>query len=479
MKDVIGRHSELKRFNHIYNSYKSEFVAVYGRRRVGKTYLINQFFNNKYTFKVTGIGNSTNQEQLANFHKALKRANPKAEIPQATNWLDSFEQLRNFLRRTRRKRIVVFIDELPWFDSPNSGFIQALEHFWNDWASVQTNIVLIVCGSATTWMINKLINNTGGLHNRVTQKIKLMPFTLAECEEFLKRHKTSLDRYQILEFYMVFGGIPFYWDQIEKGLSATQNIDKTCFSENGVLRSEFQNLYRSLFKNAERHESIVKALAQKSMGLTRDEIIKQTQLPSAGSTTRLLKELEESGFIRKYSPWGKKSRNSLYQLVDFYTHFYFKFIANTQPMDRHTWINLNDTPKHRAWSGYAFEQLCWYHLTQIKHALEIGAVQTTVSTWRSTESENGAQVDLVLDRRDQIINLCEAKFSINRFSIDKKYVADLRNKIGAFRSETKTRKSVFLCMITTHGVNQNENAIGLAQNQIVMDDLFYRVNQNV
>ncbi|MCF8371032.1 MAG: AAA family ATPase [Bacteroidales bacterium] len=473
MLEIIGRNNEVNALNSIYQSSKSEFVALYGRRRVGKTFLINTVFEGKFTFKMTGMANSTLGQQLMNFHLELQKADPLSEEKKANNWQLAFHQLIVFLEQSKEKRKVVFIDELPWFDTPKSGFVQAFEHFWNNWASAQNDVVLIVCGSATSWMVNRLINDKGGLHNRLTKRIKLLPFTLGECEKFLQTRNSVLDRYQIVQLYMAFGGIPFYWDQVEKGYSATQNIDRICFDETGLLRNEFTNLYRSLFKNYHKYETIVKALAKKSMGLTRDEIIYQTKLPNAGSTTRLLNELEENGFIRKYIPWGKKRKNGIYQLVDFYSHFYLKFIADTQPMDENSWINTIDSPSHRAWSGYAFEQVCMYHLPQIKQALGIAGVQTTVSSWRSKDIEQGAQVDLVIDRRDQIINLCEIKYSVSPFAIDKNYDAVLRNKLGTFRRETNTQKSIFLTMITTFGLKQNIYSTGVIQNNIKMDELFH------
>lgn len=476
MGNLIGRKKELEVFKSLLSSKKSEFVAVYGRRRVGKTFLIRNAFEQKFIFQMTGIANASLTEQLSNFHIALQKADSSDQYTQATNWLSAFQQLINHLEKSKKDKKVVFIDELPWFDTRNSGFIRALEHFWNSWASACKDIILIVCGSATSWMINKLINNKGGLHNRVTKRMKLEPFTLYECEELLKSKNSLLDRYQIIQLYMALGGIPFYWDEVERGKSAMQNIENICFSETGLLRTEFTNLFRSLFSNYERHISIVYALARKSMGLTRDEIVKLSGLPNAGSTTRLLVELEESGFIRKYVPFGKKMRNSLYQLVDFYTHFYLKFIKNTQPMDKNNWINMIDAPKYRTWSGYAFEQICLYHLPQIKKSLGVSGVQTSVSSWRSTSDDKGAQIDLVIDRRDQVINLCEIKYSINPYTITKKYSGELRNKIGLFKSETKTRKSAFLTMITTYGVQQNQYSGALVQNEMVMDELFYRID---
>lgn len=475
MPKIIGREKEIAVLNSIYQSDKSEFVAVYGRRRVGKTFLIRSAFVNKFTFQITGLANASLKQQLSNFHLALSKYDSRNEYLPADNWLTAFSQLSAFLNNKKGRKLI-FIDELPWFDTRNSKFIQGLEHFWNSWASARNDIVLITCGSATSWMINKLINDKGGLHNRVTKKIKLEPFTLYECEKYLKSKKIKLDKYQITQLYMSLGGIPFYWDEVKAGLSAFQNIENICFSESGLLRNEFKNLYRSLFKNYDKYIKVIAAIAKKTMGLNRDEIIKISGLPNAGSTTRLLDELEESGFIRKYQPFGKKQRNSLYQLVDFYSLFYLKFIANTQANENNAWLNLLDTPKYRAWSGYAYEQVCLYHLSQIKQALGISGVYANISSWRSQNATKGAQVDLVIDRRDQVINLCEIKFSVNPYTITKKYANELRDKIGVFRSETATRKSVFLTMITTYGVQENIHSIGLIQNDLQMKDLFKPTN---
>ena len=471
MQKLTGRKTELSLFGKIIASERSEFVAVYGRRRVGKTFLIRAAFKGLFSFEIAGLANESLNQQLTNFNLEFQKQAKPQQHKNAENWLETFSMLSGYLDSVKTKKKVVFIDELPWFDTKRSGFIQGLEHFWNAWASKRGDIILIVCGSATSWMLTKLINNKGGLHNRITQKMRIEPFTLQECEKYLNSRNINIDKYQIIQLYMALGGIPFYWDAVEKGQSAMQNINRICFSENGILKSEFLNLYRSLFNNYEKHLDIVKTLAKKTVGLTREQIIKLSGLPDAGSTTRLLVELQESGFIRKYTPFGRKNRNSLFQLVDFYTLFYLKFIHDEN--ENSNWINAIDTPKYRAWSGYAYEQICFYHIQQIKNALGIGSVNTSISSWRSSsDSSNRVQIDLLIDRRDQVINLCEAKFSVNPFVISKKYADELRNKAGTFIRETGTKKSVFLTMITTYGVQQNINSIGLLQNELVMEDLF-------
>lgn len=467
---MVGREREIALFDEKYFSKKSDFMALYGRRRVGKTYLIREYFKEKTTFQLTGIADATLQDQLLNFQTAFNEQF-STTIEKPTSWIEAFQHIKKKIEKSRQKKKVIFIDELPWFDTPNSKFIRALEHFWNSWASARKDVLLIVCGSAASWMINKLINNKGGLHNRVTARIKIEPFTLKECELYVKSKKMNLDKYQIIQLYMVFGGIPFYWDEVQKGLSASQNIDAICFSNNGLLRNEFSNVFKSLFLKAEKHLLIVEKLATKSKGFTRNEIISETKISDGGGLSSILTELEESGFIKKYVPYNKKNRESLYQLVDFYTLFYLKFIKNTNFNDSNYWMKMIDSPKYRAWSGYAFEQVCMCHLDQIKKALGISGIETSTFSWRSKSSQNGAQIDLVIDRKDQVVNLCEMKFSINEFEIDKKYDADLRNKVGTFRSETKTRKSVFMTLITTFGLQQNQYS-GNIQNDLTMEVLF-------
>ncbi len=473
MARLIGRKKELQLLNALNDSDKSEFVAVYGRRRVGKTFLIRQAFEGQFAFQLTGLANSTTRKQLANFQAALIRQNAKQEsINPVDNWFDAFGQLIDFLEAQPTGKKVVFLDELPWLDTLKSDFMSALEHFWNSWASNQTDIILIVCGSAASWIINKLINNKGGLHNRVTKRIRLEPFTLSETEIFLQHKGVAFDRYQIIQLYMVLGGIPYYLDFVERGLSAAQTIDKLCFDPDGILKTEFTNLYTSLFKKAQNHVAVIEALSKKAKGLTRDELIEAAKLPNGGSTTVLLQELESCNFIRKYVAFGKKEKNSLYQLIDFYSLFYQAFIKKTGTLDQNTWLNSLDSPQYRAWSGYAFEMVCLHHLTEIKQGLGIGGVQTTTSSWLAAGDGPRAQVDLVIDRRDHVINLCEMKFSINPFTIDKKYADELRNKIGTFKAQTATRKAVYLTMITTYGVAINEHANALVQNSLTMDVLF-------
>jgi hypothetical protein len=410
--------------------------------------------------------------QLLNFNASLQEYG-KTHYPLVKTWFEAFRQLIHLLEHSSKKRgkKVIFLDELPWMDTPRSGFITAFEHFWNGWASSRPDILLIVCGSATSWMINKLIKNHGGLHNRVTKQIFLKPFTLGECEEFYHHYKIVIDRRQIVESYMILGGIPYYISLINKELSLSQNIDALFFGESSDLQEEFSRVYHSLFKHSENYIKIVEVLGQKAKGLTRDEIVAISKLPDGGSLTKMLEELELCGFIRKYRAFDKKNKYNLYQLIDSYTLFYLNFIRNNKQEDKHFWTNMLEHARYRSWSGYAFEQVCLWHIEQIKHKLGISGILSGTASWKSRESDPGAQVDLLIDRNDKVINLCEMKYAGAEFVIDKRYDENLRNKRGTFVRETKTRKAVHLTMITTYGIKRNEYS-GTIQSEVKMDDLF-------
>ena len=468
---MIGRKEEQAELQQIVESKQAEFVAVFGRRRVGKTFLIKEFFNHKFTFYHTGISNSDMNMQLNLFNTSLNEYG-KVTYTKSRNWFEAFENLAHLLKNTKTKnKKVVFIDEMPWMDTHKSGFVSALEWFWNSYVSAQKDIVLIVCGSASSWVMNKIIKNHGGLHNRVTRQIYLKPFNLLECEQMFAENRISFNRHQMVESYMIFGGIPYYLSLFQKRYGLSQNIDNLCFKDKGKLTDEFENLYASLFKNYGKHITIVKALSTKVKGLSREEIIEISKLPNGGSLTRILEELELSGFIRRYKSFQKKEKSAIYQLVDFFTLFYFNFMYTKRENDEHFWTNFIENARHRAWSGYGFEQVCLAHLSQIKQKLGISGVITRTATWRSNDKENLAQIDLLIERNDDVINLCEMKYASGVFVIDKKYDEILRNKRAAFRAEVKTMKAIHLTFITTYGLKHNEYW-GNIQSEITMDDLF-------
>jgi uncharacterized protein len=473
IQSIIGRVEEQETLARMYKSPKSEFVILYGRRRVGKTYLVNQFFEGKFTFRITAQAKIGTKKQLVNFYTQIVKTDPepdRIEVP--INWFDAFQMLIDLLERSNAGRKVVFLDELPWFDTKGSDFLSALEHFWNGWAANRNDVLLVACGSAASWMMNKLIHNRGGLHNRVTERIWLKPFNLYETEAFLKMKGANYDRYQLLELYMAMGGIPFYLDNILPNRSVAQNIDRMFFDPSGLLYTEYADLYASLFTKYEKHLAVVDALAAKSNGMLRAELLQQSGLPDGGSTSVILEELEQSGFIKRYFPFGKNKREALYRLIDPFTLFYQTFVKDSKAEGSGAWLTQANSPKWRAWSGYAYEFLCLYHADSIKKQLGIGSVYTELSAWRSQKSDKGAQIDLILDRNDRVINLCEIKFSTKPFTIDKAYAENLAHKVAVFREETGTNKTIFLTMITTYGVKGNQYSQQLVHDTLGMEALF-------
>lgn len=473
---IIGRDAEKKILRDMLASGEAELIAILGRRRVGKTFLVRNFYEQALVFEYTGVHEAGLGEQLHNFSNALQQAIGSA-IPLAspTNWIQAFTFLSEFLKvKLIREQAVVLFDEFPWIHTPKSGFLSAFSHWWNTWASRQPRLKVVICGSAASWMIENIINNRGGLHNRVSRTIRLLPFSLKETEEFLVNRGIRLDHYQILQLYMAMGGIPQYLKQVGRGESTEQVVDKLFFERNGLLKTEFTNLYQSLFANASHHEAIVRVLAKKGQGLSRTEIIETCRFTTGGGTTRLFEELEESGFITQYIPFGKTARDSIYKLSDEYSLFYLKFIEHARASGAGTWHKIVTGQSYNSWSGYAFEAICQKHVPQIKQALGIGAVYTETSGWRyiPKKGEKGAQIDLLLDRQDHCINLCEIKFSADQFAIDKRYVEEFENKVKVFRSQTKTKKAIFPTMITTYGVLKNDHYSGLIQAEVLMEDLF-------
>lgn len=475
MKELIGRETEKRILLDTLGSGEAELVAVYGRRRVGKTFLIRQVYQESIVFEISGIHHGDLREQLENFTFCLKRTAPLPTDVIPRSWIAAFDLLSRYLSPllTNQKK-VIFFDEFPWMNSRRSGFLAAFENFWNSWASRQKNLIIVLCGSAASWMIKNVVNNKGGLHNRISQRIRLLPFSLKETESYLRYRRVKLDHYQIIQLYMVMGGIPQYLKEIRPGQSATQNIDRICFTKDGLLHSEFDNLYRSLFEFPDHYIAVIRALAKKSSGLTRNEIITAINIQSGGGVTQLLNDLEESGFISALVPFEKNMKDAVYRLTDEYSLFYIKFMQGNRPAGKDAWKRLAETPSWKSWSGYAFESICIKHIEPIKVALGISGIATFASTWRHYPQKNemGAQIDLLIDRADQCITICEMKFSINEFIITKSYASELENKFTVFKEQTGSRKTLFLVMLTSFGVKENEYKVKLVQNDLRMDTLF-------
>lgn len=471
----IGREIEQEILQDALVSNEAEMVAVIGRRRVGKTYLVDTFYEKEMVFRITGIQDGELIHQLERFVKRLRlhsKSDIDFQVPE--NWFGAFDMLQQYLNvLPKDKKHVIFFDELPWLATHKSKFLQAFGYFWNDWASRQ-NLVVVICGSAASWMIRNVVNNTGGLYNRITKRIYLQPFTLGETERYLQAKKMNFTRYQIAQIYMAMGGIPHYLKEIKRGKSAVQNVNDICFSMNGLLRNEFSRLYPSLFPNAERHFKIIRALSKKQSGLTRQEIVKQSKLTDGGSLTRALEELTHSGFITPFRTFGNRNKKKIYRLTDEYSLFYLRFIEDTEFEGNDIWLHLSQTQGYKTWSGYAFENICLKHVPQIKKALNIAGIYSLSSSFykKGTKDKKGVQIDLLIDRNDHVINLLEAKFYNKEYTITKAYAKELRQKMGRFEEITKTKKQLLWVFISSFGLNANEHSREIITKDLTIEVLF-------
>ena len=477
---MIGREEEIREMNERYDSGKPEFIAVYGRRRVGKTYLIDEALKDRITFRHSGLSPVDEQnhknglkEQLRHFYLSLQlQGMKKSKCP--TSWLEAFFMLERHLQSIDNgSRQVVFLDELPWMDTPRSGFITALEAFWNGWAYHRDTMMLVVCGSATSWMTDKLINNYGGLYGRLTSRIKLDPFTLNECERFFQSKGITLSRYDIAQGYMVVGGIPYYLDYMRKGLSLAKNIDRMFFAEGAKLRDEYDRLFASVFSNPEQMKSIVQLLGTCHSGFTRQEILAKTGLDDGGAVTKLLKALEVSDFIKAYIPLGKGKRDLHYKLTDPFCLFHLKFLQGQNEIDPDFWMHNVASQSVSAWRGIAFEELCFSHIGQIKKALDILGVSSKQSAFvvKGDGETEGMQIDLLIDRKDNVLNLCEMKFVGDEFEVDNDYEKKLRHRLQWMLDHINRKQSLQMTLVTTFGLKYGYHS-GVFQQVVTLDHLF-------
>ena len=472
---LIGREKEIRTLKEAMESKDSVFLAVYGRRRVGKTFLLRQTLSDRIVFSYSGKANITRQSQLKSFRLSLMEQG-MPDCPVIKDWFTAFSCLKRLICLSSVSKKVILLDEVAWMDNHKSDFIPALEGFWNEWCSNRNDIFLIICASATSWIIDNVFHNRGGLHNRVTMRMRLSPFTLKECEEFSIANNLNYSRKDILNLYLAIGGVAWYWTLLKKGYSVKQNISQLFFENDSPLRGEFLELYSSLFIRPEKYIDIILALGKKSSGLERQELSAECKVSNNSKLGKMLQQLEECGFIRSYVPYGKKENSIVYQLIDSFSLFHLKFLSKFKGEINSDMVLSSSS--YNTYCGLAFEKAVMNHLNELKRAMGISGINTQAYTWRSNpkklkEGEKGAQIDIVLDRADGIINIIEAKWTSNGepYMISSSDEEDLLNKRRVFIEQTQTRKSVFLTMVTISGIKKNSHFDSI-QNFFTLDDLF-------
>lgn len=475
---MTGRKLEQQTLQRALDKKTAQIVVVYGRRRVGKTFLVNEFFHNSYAFKHTAVSpveewgaKGQMQNQLSEFYYSLKTYGLGKEHKCPKTWSDAFHLLQELLdSKADGSNQVLFIDELPWMDTPRSGFVSAFEHFCNDWCSARKYVKLIVCGSATSWICDEMLESKGGLYDRVTSSIYVRPFTLKECEDYFREEGFHMDRYDIVQAYMAFGGIPYYMSQFREDLSTVQNIDALLFDKDSILYDEFDKLFSSQFSSPEYLKSIITAVAEKRCGLTRDEIVSKTGNSSGGTFSKSLKALEKSRLIVSYKPFGEKTVK--YRISDPFCSFYIHYVKANRAQ-KNFWQMHYNSPAMNSWLGYAFEEIVFYHIDQVKQALGISGVCTNESAWsvEGTSAQEGIQIDLLIERADRVINICEIKICNDEYAVTAAYARKILTREEYASNYFKNRRSVSSVLITTYGLKRNEYS-GRFQKVITMDDLF-------
>jgi hypothetical protein len=470
MEQIIGREDEFEKLTNYKKSGKCEFIALYGRRRVGKTFLIRSYFQDTFDFYATGVIDGSTQTEMEAFHMALVRYGYTGK--RATTWIEAFTQLADLLEKKNTdhsRRLVVFLDELPCFDTPRSGFLSALDLFWNSRASWIDNIFFVVCGSATSWMMRNIVNNRAGLHKRATHTMHLCPFSLKQVEEYLKSRKMSLPRIAILQIYMILGGVPYYLSLLDAKKNVPDNIDALFFSSTPELENEYQRLFNSLFKNAESYMEIIRLLASRRDGFTRAEITQELKIADNGHLTDMLDDLEHCDFVRRYNN-GLLKKNGIYQLIDFFSLFHYKFCVR-RSTDEHFWRNSLGTPEQNNWLGLTFERVCLWHVRQIIQGLHLDSIRHEYYAWRSQSSHPAVQIDLVIDRADGIATICEMKYSKDDYTLSENEYRHIMRRMETFQRETGRKGGVQASIVTTYGLHENMYS-DISPISITMDDLF-------
>ena len=486
---IIGRDEEIKVLQSFLTSKKAEFLAIYGRRRIGKTFLIRQFFQGKNIafFNSTGEKDAPMKTQIAHFTKQISATFYSGiKLEKCKNWDETFELLtKTFQTVEKHKKIVLFFDEFPWMAGQNARLLQSLDYYWNHYWSNDPRIKLIICGSSASWIIDNIVNNEGGLHNRLTQKIALEPFNLSQTADFLKDKGISLSKKHIVDLYMCMGGIPYYLSKIEKGISATQIIESLAFTKQGFLLEEFDNLFSSLFKNSELYIDIIKTIAVHRYGVIQNELLERVgkNLVGKGGVDKL-KALKDTGFIMDFISLFHIEKGRYYKLIDNYSLFYLYWIEpvkNTllkKSLVNGYWDKIKTKSEWHSWSGLAFEAICYEHLPEITKALELSPTSVP-GTWRYVSKKNsdekGAQIDLLFDRDDDAITICEIKYSDKPFVITKEYAMKLEQKLEIFKKITRTSKQLFLVFISANGIKSNQYSEKLVTKVITIDDLFQKI----
>ena len=493
---MIGRKKEIKLLNEICDLEESSLVAIYGRRRIGKTYLVNHMFK-KYRqdclfFEFTGAYDGDKRGQIDNFIDQVYEwfyVEPSFEIK---SWSDAFRFLKRTIDKEIKKRdsnekVIVFLDEVPWIDRSNKGgFLSALGYFWNTWCEPRENVVLILCGSNSSWIRDKILKNArGSLYQRVTHQISMYPFDLKETKAYLLEQKGfMIDNKTVTDIYMIFGGVAKYLSFLNPNESSAENIDRVFFSIHGSMYREYDELFSSLFADkSDYYKSVIELLCTRRSGFSLSDISKAFNEKLGGKLRLAIAELEECGFIKGLSKYGNSVRGVNYMIVDPYILFHHKWIKGFSRNDIATlpnnyWLHKSSSQSYAVWSGYAFEIVVMVNIRLYLNAIGRLGFFSGVYHWQhmaKSEDEQGAQIDMVVNYGNNIFDILECKYYNSEYVISKEYAKNIKNKLSMFKKYglySKQKSELRLVFLTSYGVKMNAEAHSLNISRVCLDDLF-------
>ncbi len=471
---IISRKEEKKDLEYCERSKKSELICVYGRRRVGKTFLVEQTFRD-FAFRAVGLEKGTTKQQLKSFgQRLIEYGDDIKQTPE--NWFEAFSRLDKILsgesiRRSLNGKKIVFLDEFPWFATKKSDFLVAFEDYWNRRGTQDGDLLFIICGSATSWIIKNVIKNTGNMFQRVTKKICVEPFTLAETELFFKDREFDWSREQIAECQMIFGGLPFFFDLMNTSQSLVKNINRLLFDKDALFGDETKKLLDATLSESPIYEKILSKLAFARYGIKKSELQVEIAAPN-GTYGRAVQDLVDCGYVIEYKKKYEEYNPLYIQLVDPFLLFHYHYLSKEKRIDSYEDL-IGNIGRYDNWRGTAFEILCLNNTASIKSALGIRGVKTECYPWyNSTDKKNErVQIDMVIERADKITNLCEIKYTNKPFVIDASYEQELIKKRDIFKEKTGTSQALKVIIISAAGVSGTRYTSYISD-IITLDDIF-------
>ena len=468
----VGRKKELSLLEESYLSSKSEIFTVYGRRRIGKSTLIEIFARQKPNFfSFEGIEGQNSSFQIKHFTEMLKKQlqDPLLSSIQFQSWDAVFTYVsERLMTKTRpNEKIIFFLDEIQWMAAGRSSFISLLKYYWDNYWK-KSNVLMILCGSIASFMVNKVVHSKA-LYGRIDHEILLKGLHPFEAKAFFAdKHKSTEE---ILKYYLILGTIPKYLEYINPSRSFQWNMNKLFFSSHGSMINEIKKIFYSQFKESTIYFDIVKLL--KSGPLALSEICTRLKIKSGGGLKRYLTNLENAEIIRSHVPFNRKANSRLkkYVLSDEYLNFYFKYLEpNLRIIEESESEKLFETLTKNSfdvWLGFAFEKFCIKHNSWLADLMGFKDDVLIASPYFERKDQR-FQIDLVYLRADKVITICEIKHHTKPLS--SKQIGEMQRKLQCLK--IPNGYSIETALISLYGPDKALNDSNYFDHYVSMDAIF-------